>query len=284
MRLSIRSCGLPFALIALLWAGLGPLLHAQPTKIRVTAWNMGNLGETTTEKAAQALDQFSEQADILALQECPAPSSNATRLAWNGVFEYSNAILSRWPIIASGLVPANPSWPRDLPWADIQPPSGPAVRIYSVHLTFRRGGTPFLATAREIETRRILTHANGFSGPVIVAGDFNSVGWFLGGQASEPAIRLLQLTQYNDALAMIGGRTHAILGRLDWIFSRGLTASEPVLGEYAGSDHRWISTTFAPDEGERQQMPPSGSSNGFVQSAAAIGVLALAVWWRRRTR
>lgn len=284
MRASIHSYTLRFVLAALLWGAPCGTLQAQTTKIRVTAWNMGDLTETATDKASHALQRFSDQADILALQECPAPSELAAPLAWNGVYEYSNAILSRWPITSSGLVPANPTWPRDLPWADIQPPSGPAIRIYSVHLTFRQGGTPFLAAAREIETRRILTHARSFDGAVIIAGDFNSIGWILGGQASEPAIQLLQLSNYNDALATVGGRTHAFLGRLDWIFARGLISSEPIVGGYAGSDHRWISASFVPDGGQPQHLPPSEAGNGLVQAATAVVILGLFVWWKRVRR
>jgi endonuclease/exonuclease/phosphatase (EEP) superfamily protein YafD len=281
----IQTFGLRRAITALALAALTSTAYGQPTEIRFASWNMGDFSEPASGKASRAWQLLSDRADVLALQECPAPTESAEQIDWFGVYEHSNAILSRWPITDSGLVAANPAWPRDLPWANIQPPAGPEFRVYSVHLTFRRGATPFLAEARAIEARRVLTHSRNFEGPVIIAGDFNSIGWILGGQASEPAVQLLGISGYNDALATIGGRTHALLGRLDWIYSRGLLSTAPFVGEFAGSDHRWISASFSPNEQAGQQMPPSESSNEAVQLAASL-VLALFIFamWRRRGR
>ncbi len=280
-----RRAALRLALALLAFSSFFVATGTEPIPIRVASWNMGDLSERPGGKAAHAWDLLSSKADVLALQECPTPDSSLDQQEWYGVYEHSNAILSRWPIIQSGLVAANPAWPRDLPWADIEPPSGPAFRIYSVHLTFRRGGTPFLAQAREVEARRILIHASGFDGPVVVAGDFNSIGWILGGQASAPAIQLLQLSGYTDALAAIGGRTHALLGRIDWIYTNGLHSTEPILGDYAGSDHRWLLANLSPSKDDPVQVPTSAGNNSVALLAVtALGLSGIVVWWKRRVR
>jgi endonuclease/exonuclease/phosphatase family metal-dependent hydrolase len=231
---------------------------------------------------------FADTSDVITLQECPDPGQPLTTDAgseWQGVYEYSNAILSRWPIVESGLVAANPAWARDLPWADIQPPDGPAFRIYSVHLTFNRQGNPFLRAARAVEIRRILIHARDFAGPVVLAGDFNTIGWILGGQASEPAIELLQASGYVDAFGAVGGRTHAVLGQLDWIYTRGFVAADPVLGDYDGSDHRWLQASIAASDAAAPDAPP-GSDGALMTllSLAALGLLSVAAWRKRKRR
>jgi endonuclease/exonuclease/phosphatase family metal-dependent hydrolase len=263
-----------------------PAAAVQP--VRVAAWNLGDLGVAGTEKAQRAVAVFDGEADVIALQECPDPLRPLTTDAgveWRGVYEYSNAILSRWPIVQHGLVAANPAWARDLPWADIQPPSGPAFRIYSVHLTFNRNGNPFLGAARAAEIRRILIHAGSFAGPVILAGDFNTVGWILGGQDSEPAIELLEASGYADAFHAVGGRTQALLGRLDWIYTRGFAASDPVLGGYDGSDHRWLRASLTASDAV---AAPTARANGLSPAALAVftalALSSLLVWHRRKRR
>lgn len=282
-RLPVRLFA-SLAAMVLLQAGNG--LAAEAQVVRIASWNLGGLSQSADEKTALAMELLAESADILALQECPEPSTSpAAEQGWQGVYEYSNAILSRWPILRSGLVAANPAWPRDLPWADIQPPNGPVFRVYSAHLTFKRGGIPFLTQARAIEARRILIHASSFEGPVILAGDLNTVGWIFGGQESEPAIQLIEASGYTDALFTIGGRTQGLLGRLDWIFSRGFQSAEPVLGDYAGSDHRWILARLV--VGDAGVVPQRISGSFPIGAVLAVTVLALlggAVWRRRRTR
>lgn len=255
--------------------------------VRVVTWNIGDLSLSAEEKSQRALALFADTADVIALQECPDPGGplrSEAGIAWQGVYEYSNAILSRWPIVQSGLVAANPAWARDLPWADIQPPIGPAFRIYSVHLTFRRAGNPFLGAARAVETRRILIHARGFAGPVILAGDFNTVGWLLGGQASEPAIDLLGESGYADAFSAIGGRTQALLGRLDWIYTRGFAAADQVLGDYDGSDHRWLQASLTPSDAPVSQTALVADRGPLLLLALAVAALWGATAWRRRKR
>lgn len=258
---------------------------AQP--VRVATWNLGDLSADPKQKAQRALALFADTADVIALQECPDPGQPLTADGgqWQGIYEYSNAVLSRWPIVQSGLVAANPAWARDLPWADIQPPSGPLFRIYSVHLTFNRNGNPFLGDARAVETRRILLHARGFAGPVILAGDFNTVGWILGGQTSEPAIRLLRGSGYADAFNAVGGRTQALLGRLDWIYTRGFAAASPVLGDYDGSDHRWLQTNLSPSSiAVAQAAPPFDGGPLTALALTTLLLWGLAAWRKRRDR
>ena len=256
--------------------------------VRVATWNLGGLSLAAHGKAQQALDLFAATSDVIALQECPDPGRPLTTDAgsqWHGVHEYSNAILSRWPIVQSGLIAANPAWARDLPWADIQPPNGPAFRVYSIHLTFKRHGNPFLGAARAAEIRRILLHARGFAGPVIVAGDFNTVGWIFGGQESEPSIELLEASGYVDAFGAVGGRTHALLGRLDWIYTKGFVATDQVLGDYDGSDHRWLKTSMAASNSAVSAAAPvADGSLVTLASFAAVGLWSVAAWHTRKRR
>jgi len=279
------ACWLLVALSAPGWA-----VAAEPDSptIRVATWNLGGLSLSAHGKAQRAIALFADAADVITLQECPNPGQPLTTDAgseWQAVYEYSNAILSRWPIVQSGLVAANPAWARDLPWADIQPPAGPAFRVYSIHLTFNRQGNPFLGAARAVEMRRILIHARGFAGPVVLAGDFNTIGWILGGQASEPAIELLQASGYVDAFAAAGGRTHAVLGQLDWIYTRGFAAANPVLGDYDGSDHRWLKASIAASDAPSPGAPPrSNASLLTLLSLAALGLLSVAAWRIRKRR
>jgi MYXO-CTERM domain-containing protein len=253
--------------------------------VRVATWNLGGLSHTTDGKAQRALNLFADTADVIALQECPDPGRPLTTDSggeWRGVYEYSNAILSRWPIVRSGLVAANPAWARDLPWADIQPPAGPAFRIYSIHLTFRKGGNPFIGAARAAEIRRILIHARGFAGPVILAGDFNTIGWILGGQASEPAIELLEASGFVDAFSSVGGRTHSFLGRLDWIYTKGFAAADPVVGDFDGSDHRWLQANLSDGAAVSQAAPASDGGLLTLLAFGAVAMLGLAAWRRRK--
>ncbi|MDA0207560.1 MAG: endonuclease/exonuclease/phosphatase family protein [Acidobacteria bacterium] len=284
-KVQVTACCL---LVCLSATALAVATEPDSSTVRVATWNLGALSSADQEKASRALALFADTVDVIALQECPDPGQPLTTQdgsKWQGIYEYSNAILSRWPIVQSGLVAANPAWARDLPWADIQPPAGPAFRIYSIHLTFKRHGNPFLGAARAVEIRRILIHARGFVGPVILAGDFNTVGWILGGQESEPAIELLQASGYVDALGSVGGRTQAVLGRLDWIYTRGFAAADQVLGNYDGSDHRWLQASLSASDAAASDAAPMSESNTVTLLAAtALGLLGVAVWRKRKRR
>ena len=284
-KISVAACCL---LIPLSTAERTVAAEPGSPTVRVATWNIGDLSLVAQQKAQRALALFADTADVIALQECPDPGQPLTTdagIEWHGVYEYSNAILSRWPIIQSGLVAANPAWARDLPWADIRPPTGPAFRIYSVHLTFNRKGNPFLRAARAVEIRRILIHARGFAGPVVLAGDFNTIGWILGGQASEPAIELLRASGYVDAFSAVGGRTQAFLGRLDWIYTRGFVAANQLLGDYDGSDHRWLQASLsASDAAVAQAVPVADGNPMTVLTLAALGLLGVAAWRKRKRR
>ena len=284
-KAQVTACCL---LVGLSAPALAVAIEPDSSTVRVATWNLGALSSADQEKAQRALALFADTADVIALQECPDPGQPLTTedgTKWQGVYEFSNAILSRWPIVQSGLVAANPAWARDLPWADIQPPAGPVFRIYSIHLTFNRGGNPFLGAARAVEIRRILIHARGFAGPVILAGDFNTIGWILGGQASEPAIELLQASGYVDALGAVGGRTQAVLGRIDWIYTRGFVAVDQILGDYDGSDHRWLKASIsASDAAASDAAPILDSSPVALLAVTALGLLGVAAWRKQKRR
>jgi endonuclease/exonuclease/phosphatase family metal-dependent hydrolase len=126
-------------------------------------------------------------ADVLVLQEMDRPGTErlARALGFEWVYvpsavhpvpkqDFGVAILSPWPIEdARKLLLPHESWFRKLrrsaAVATVRPPLGP-VRVYAVHFTPPSGG--FNGVRRE-QARAVLEDAEGWSGPVIVAGDFN---------------------------------------------------------------------------------------------------------------
>ena len=153
-----------------------------------------------------------------------------------------DAILSKWKLGERGHVLVNPKTGRVAAWADAASPEGTTVRIYSLHLSYKIGRNPFVPHIRTAEMRAVLDHAEDVKGPVIVAGDFNTIGWFFCCNRSAPLLHLLARRGYSDALAAsdVDCNTQHIVGTVDWIFVKGLTPISATCGNYAGSDHKWI--------------------------------------------
>jgi endonuclease/exonuclease/phosphatase (EEP) superfamily protein YafD len=49
---------------------------------------------------------------------------------------------------------------------------------------------------------------------------------------------LLRSVGYTEAF--FKGRTNLLCGKIDWIFTKGMKMGQVRLGNYAGSDHKWI--------------------------------------------
>ncbi len=157
-----------------------------------------------------------------------------------------DAIISQWELKDQGYVLVNPDTGRVAAWADAISSKGTKVRIYSLHLSYKIGRNPFVPHIRAAEMRAVLNHAETVEGPVIVAGDFNTVGWFVCCNRNAPLLHLLNQRGYTDALAAsdVDCNTQHIVGTVDWIFVKGLKPVSATCGNYAGSDHKWIEATL----------------------------------------
>lgn len=204
------------------------------------------------------LEEFQEtnlgKADIVCFQEIkeingtPQAQYIAEQLGYPYYFQPgSNAIISKYPIIATGEVQLQPDSGRASPFADINI-NGKVVRVHGPHLSFKKGKNFFISKYRGKQMRSILNHVNQFDGPSIIAGDINTVGrlWF-GGHKREKAIKYAFKAGFVDALEdVLKWPRHSTqwIGKIDWILSRDLKVGEGERGRYAGSDHRWIMSEF----------------------------------------
>jgi len=209
--------------------------------LKVCTWNI-NKGV----KFQRVLDELKRAplagCDVLALQEVmPADQEKQARMI-AGTLKATYArggrdvIVTKLPIVRYGEIRLRSG--RNATWADIRSRSGVTFRVYDVHLSYKIGINPFMPEKRKEEMEKILQHAEDFNGPVIVAGDFNTIGWLLGGQSSDPVPALLRRAGYTEA--SFKGRTNLLCGKIDWIFVKGMKTGQARLGSYAGSDHKWI--------------------------------------------
>jgi endonuclease/exonuclease/phosphatase family metal-dependent hydrolase len=164
-------------------------IQAAVTRVRVVSFNI-KLADRI-EAAIEVLGSDSLQnADIISLQEMDESGTEriARKLRLNYVYYpgsihparhryFGPAILSRWPI--------EKSWKITLPYeapirrqrrnatAAVVNVGGTRIWVYAVHLE-----TQFRASdhTRQEQAAAILTDAEGASGPVVIAGDFNSWG------------------------------------------------------------------------------------------------------------
>jgi endonuclease/exonuclease/phosphatase family metal-dependent hydrolase len=157
--------------------------------IRVVTFNV-EYAKRITEAIAALRAPPLRGADVLALQEMDAPgvTAIAEALGMNYVYypasrhpgtgrDFGNAILSPWPIEASRKV-LLPGRSRGMHQARAAVMAtvrvgDRAVAVYAVHLTspWGMGGG---GRARQADA--VIADAEGATGPVIVAGDFNSSG------------------------------------------------------------------------------------------------------------
>jgi endonuclease/exonuclease/phosphatase family metal-dependent hydrolase len=163
--------------------------HASTTRLRVASFNI-KLADKI-DSAIEVLGSDSLQnADIISLQEMDESGTEriARALHLNYVYYpgsihpsrhryFGPAILSRWPI--------EKSWKLILPYeapvrrqrrnatAAVVNVGGTRIWVYAVHLETQIKASEH---AREEQAAAILADAKSASGPVIVAGDFNSWG------------------------------------------------------------------------------------------------------------
>ncbi len=218
---------------------------ASAAELSVAAWNI-HKGHNWDVVARAMHESPLAEADVVALQEVLTDEEGrqGQRLArifgGRAIVVGRDVILSRLPVVSFGEVTVNPATGRRAAWADLRVAPKKTVRVYSVHLSYKVKKSPFIPDVRKEEMRRVLLHASGFPGPVVIAGDYNTIGWIVCCQESAPLLSMLEENGYSDATAGSPGRTQLWTGKVDWIFAKGLSASSSTRGRYAGSDHRWL--------------------------------------------
>jgi endonuclease/exonuclease/phosphatase family metal-dependent hydrolase len=151
---------------------------------------------------------------------------------------YGLAILSRWPIGKTTLVPlpfvAAKTEPRALFLANIQIHDGPALAFASTHLEY--SDRAILLHQTEI----VLQHLGKADGLAIVAGDFNA-------RPDSPAIALLKRSLASDS----PDDHHTFRAdkpdhKIDWVFRKGelRVIERAVVEEPLASDHRPVTVTY----------------------------------------
>lgn len=241
---------------------------ASAAELSVVSWNI-HKGHNWEVVARAMHSSPLAEADVVALQEVLTHEEGrqGQRLArifgGRAIVVGRDVILSRLPVADFGEVRVNPATGRRAAWADLRVAPGKKVRVYSVHLSYKVKKSPFIPELRKEEMTRLLNHASGFPGPVVIAGDYNTVGWIICCQESAPLLSMLEENGFSDATAGSPGRTQLWTGKVDWIFAKGLSAVSSRLGRYAGSDHRWLLSVFAPAPDE--SLAPFDKAAGIVK-------------------
>jgi endonuclease/exonuclease/phosphatase family metal-dependent hydrolase len=209
--------------------------------LKVGTWNI-NRGKNIQNVLNELKTAPLADSDVLSFQEVmPADNEKQARMI-AGTLQATYArggrdvIVTKLPVVHFGEVRLRAN--RNATWADIRSRSGIIFRVYDVHLSYKLGINPFIPEKRKEEMEKILQHAKDFNGPVIISGDFNTLGWLFGGQSNDPVPALLRNAGYTEA--SFQGRTNLLCGRIDWIFTKGMKMGQAKLGNYAGSDHKWI--------------------------------------------
>lgn len=166
--------------------------------MRVMTWNLWwQFGPWAERQPAIETELLSVDPDILLLQEvyCDSDEDQATRIAERLGFEvarttkpdgevqrFGNAILSRWPVIASETVvlpniEGNPGH-RSALFVEIDTPRGPQL-VVCTHLEWRYDQSPLRVQQLQIICEKISAHRSFEAGQPtdlapILGGDFNS--------------------------------------------------------------------------------------------------------------
>lgn len=218
-------------------------------KILVTTWNIKK-GKRHYKLEREMRNTLLGKSDFICFQEIKQERETAKKLAEMFGYHYyhpgSDAILSKHPILNQGRFQLRHDSSRNAKWIDALV-GGKIVRVYSPHLSFKKNGGSFLIPrTRGTEMRSILDHAEDADGPVIIAGDLNTIGRWEFTQEGEPAIQYAYAAGFENALSDLGYYSSQLaggffpMGRIDWVLTRGLDVLSGVKGKYAGSDHRWM--------------------------------------------
>lgn len=153
------------------------------------------------------------------------------------------AIVSAYPIVGAGtlkLVTVGAA--RSALWADlaIAGPGYDRIRVYDVHLSNRDKSNYVPVRRRAEQAEKLLEHALAFMRqyprvPVIVSGDFNTMGTLSEPAAHEPVVERFQ--EYFQASRPGYTSTFLVPYQLDWIFYAGLTLAWSGTAPVRYSDH-----------------------------------------------
>ena len=153
------------------------------------------------------------------------------------------AIVSSYPIVGAGtlkLVTVGAA--RSALWADlaIEGPGYSRIRIYDVHLSNREKSNYVPVRRRAEQAEKLLEHALAFMRqyprvPVIVSGDFNTLGTLSEPAVHEPVVERFQ--EYFQASRPGYTSTFLVPYQLDWIFYAGLTLAWSGTAPVRYSDH-----------------------------------------------
>jgi endonuclease/exonuclease/phosphatase family metal-dependent hydrolase len=246
----------------LLWCG------ASQAQMRIASLNIAKkYGPNVLAEIGRQSDL--RKADVLLLQEVVdgEPSHMAAEigraLGLNAVFEPAFqlnaqfmeglAILSRYPIGCATAVRLSHNKlhfhtrKRIVIAATVASPQGP-VRIVNTHLDNRIN-----RNAKRAQLREVLALSDGFEGPCVIGGDFNSANFLwishllpIPGVQSLRAVveREMEPRGFTTPLGSGPGTLHFLGLKLDWIYLRGLTARESGVTPIAFSDHNSVWVTI----------------------------------------
>ena len=127
-------------------------------------------------------------------------------------------------------------------WVDLQVegPTYQRLRIYNVHFSNRAGWDLTPLEGRRQQARVVVEHALRFrrrfeNVPIVVLGDFNSLGNLYDPTRREPAIG--ELTRRFRATVDGFAPTMVLLYKVDWIFYSGLHLRRSKVAHVLFSDH-----------------------------------------------
>lgn len=156
------------------------------------------------------------------------------------------AVLSKYPIVAGGTITLTNSRRvvgRSAIWVDIELPGhAHPLRVYNVHLENRGPDS-----VRTVQTREILAHVTQWRegnprSPVIVLGDFNSMGRRMRPFAKENCISEME-QRLRSAIPNYES-THVLDFQTDWIFFDDLRLVRAKVVDIVRSDHYPVVADF----------------------------------------
>lgn len=233
--------------------GLSPVTHSHENSVIIAIWNLHNQQSWhKSDNNAVIAQQFTNtslgKSDLIALQEVRL-FAEMKAIAADNSFQFHghrDAILSKQRVIDNGEVALNTSG-RVAFWADIELQNGTIIRLYSVHLSYKKDRSPFIAAIRGDETKALIKHAEKFKGAVIIAGDFNTLSLFSPDFSQIPVFAHLKQAGFKSSRPLGACNSQIPLGEQDWIFIKNARSLRYVCGNYAGSDHRWIQAEIVPE-------------------------------------
>jgi len=244
------SMMLSYELFSLPAPAVAPDSSPPGNSLTVAIWNIhdGNTwyGTNNINNINRELENKISKQDIVFLQEVPHGEflDNAAKSSGYHKSGKRNAILSKYPILNSDRVVINAAG-RAASWADIEYTNKTIIRVYSIHLSYKANGWLYIPEIRGAEFERLIDHAGTFDGPIIIAGDFNTADIIGSNLDKRPVFQAAYRANFMNAFHEQHCNTHMILGRIDWIFYKGMSVWLSGCGIYSGSDHRWMHATFS---------------------------------------